>query len=78
MKYHGVSVYSNNKFYFSIPYVYTNNGWKQVDPYVKIGNQWHLVGAAGRQMLQFIDSNGNPVYVNNEPLLVLEELGTNT
>ena len=72
MKWHGVSLYSNNNFNFTIPKIYTNDQWKQCKCYIFTEGQWRLVGAACTNMLWLEDANGNLVYQNGNPYLVRE------
>ena len=72
MKYHGVSVYNQNKYKFTKPMVYTNNEWKTCECYIRLGNSWKRIGDANTQMLWMQDDNNDYVYVNGEPYLVRE------
>ena len=72
-KYHGVSVYTDDKFNFMIPMVYSNGAWHRAEAKIRTNNTWRSAGEACTQMLWVIDQNGNPVYLNNIPYLVREE-----
>lgn len=75
MKFHGVSVYTNNKYTFMRPRIYTNGAWKESNVYIYTDGTWKMVGGACQQLLSFTDSNGQPVYANGEPFLVPEVQG---
>lgn len=76
-KYHGVSVYTDDKFNFMIPMVYSNGAWHRAEAKIRTNNTWRSAGEACTQMLWVIDQNGNPVYLNNIPYLVREEWDEN-
>lgn len=61
MKWHGVSIYTGDKFKFTNPQIYTNGAWKQGQPYVYTDGQWKLIGAACTQMIEFVESGGKYV-----------------
>lgn len=75
MKWHGISIYNNNDFQFTLPRIFTNGNWYIAIPYIYTNNAWKIIGEACIQMIPFIDSNNSPIYVNGEPFLVRSLLG---
>ena len=76
MKFHGVSVYTDD-FKFMKPYVYTNGEWRQVTGYIYLGGAWTMVGAAATQMIPFIEDGNNQEFdASNGIFLVREEYDT--
>ena len=75
MKWHGVSVYTGGDFKFTRPKIYTNGAWKDGTYYVYTGGAWKMIGGAATQMVPFIASDGSPVYVGGEQMLVRQMLG---
>jgi hypothetical protein len=70
MKWHGVSVYTNNDFVFTCPRMYYNNEWKYGTFYIWNGSEWKMVGGACAQMIKYIESNNGEEYNNDTIFLV--------
>lgn len=75
MKWHGVSVYISDEYSFTRPRIYSNNAWRDAIPYVYTNGQWKSIGGACTHMVPFIDSNGDPIYVNGDAFFVRDMFG---